>query len=165
MATHTSRVFDHKMSQDSVAWLNQQAGVTLFELVVFIVVVSIALGALFSVFNHSMINSVDPIIRVRALECAQAKLDEIIARKFDQNTPTGGIPACGSAEIGASACAGIVAGAGFDDIADYDGQNFIDGDCNVNVVVSGGDSVRLVTVTSVMPDGNNIVLSTYRTNF
>ncbi len=143
----------------------RQLGVTLIEMVIFMVVVSIALGALFSVFNHAMINSVDPIIRVRALECAQAKLDEIIARKFDQNTPTGGIPACGSAEIGATPCAGIVVSGGFDDIADYNGQNFVDGDCNVDVVVSGDDTTRLVTVTSVAPDGSNIVLSTYRTNF
>ncbi len=154
---------------------HQQSGVTLIELVVFIVVVSIALGTLFSVFKDSIINSVDPMIRVRALECAQAKLDEVIARKFDENTPTGGVPACGSAEIGATVCAGIAADAAFDDIGDYNGQNFVDGDCNVSVSVVGegtdlgladdANLVRRVTVTSTMVDGNTIRLSAYRTNF
>jgi len=152
-----------------------QSGVSLLELVVFIVVVSIALGALFSVFNHSIINSVDPMVNVRALECAQAKLDEVIARKFDENTPTGGVPACGSAEAAAVACSGIAVDAGFDDIGDYNGQNFVDGDCNVTVAVIGEGTdlgladnaslVRLITVTSTMPDGDTVRLSAYHTNF
>jgi MSHA pilin protein MshD len=145
------------------------------ELIVFIVVVSIALGALFSVFDYSMVNSVDPMVRVRALECAQAKLDEAIARKFDENTPTGGVPACGSAETGAVACSGIAVDADFDDIGDYNGQNFVTGDCNVTITVTGegtdlgmaddANLVRLITVTSTMPDGNTATLSAYHTNF
>ncbi len=152
-----------------------QAGVTLIEMVIFIVVVSIALGTLFSVFNHSMINSVDPLIRVRALECAQAKMEEVTARKFDENTPSGGVPACGSAELGAVACAGITADAGFDDIGDYHGQNFVDGDCDVSVIIAGEGTdlgladndnlVRLITVTSTMPGGTSVTLSSYYTNF
>ena len=151
------------------------SGVTLIEMIVFIVVVSIALVALITVFNEAMTNSVDPLIRVRALECAQAKLDEVSARKFDENTPTGGIPACGSAETGAVACAGIIADADFDDIGDYNGQTFVDGDCNVSVTVVGegtdlgladdANLVRLITVTSTMPDGSAMVLSAYQTNF
>lgn len=152
-----------------------QVGVTLIELIVFIIVISIALLALISVFNQSLVNSVDPLIRVRALECAQAKLDEVTARKFDENSPTGGVPACGSAEPGAVACAGIVADAGFDDIGDYNGQNFIDGDCDVTVSVVGegtdlgladdANLVRLISVTSATQDGNTVVLSAYHTNF
>ena len=166
---HTNR------GRNACAMPQNQAGVTLVELVVFIIVVSIALGTLMSAYNYSMVNSVDPLIRVRALECAQAKLDEITARKFDENTPTGGVPACGSAEAGAIACLGIVADADFDDVGDYNGQNFVDGDCNVSVSVVGEGSdlgladdanvVRLITVTSTMPGGNTVVLSAYHTNF
>ena len=166
----TERAFQPPLPGDS-----SQSGVSLFELIVFIVVVSIALGALFSVFDYSMVNSVDPMIRVRALECAQAKLDEAIARKFDENTPTGGVPACGSAEMGAVACSGIAVDAGFDDIGDYNGQNFVDGDCNVSIAVTGegtdlgmaddANLVRLITVTSTMPDGSTVMLSAYHTNF
>ena len=152
-----------------------QAGVTLIEMIVFVIVVSIALVALISVFNQAMINSVDPLIRIQALECAQAKLDEVTSRKFDENTPTGGVPACGSAETGASACAGIIADADFDDIGDYNGQTFVDGNCNVSVSVVGegtdlgiaddANLVRLITVTATSADGNTVVLSTYQTNF
>ena len=167
----TNRNSLHALPQNPLA----EAGVSLVELVVFIIVVSIALLALISVFNQSMVNSADPLIRVRALECAQAKLDEVTSRKFDENSPTGGIPACGSAETGAVACAGIVADAGFDDIGDYNGQSFLDGDCNVSVSVVGegtdlgladdADLVRLITVTSTAPNGDTVVLSTYHTNF
>lgn len=152
-----------------------QTGLSLIELVVFIVVVSIALVALISVYNEAMINSVDPLIRVRALECAEAKLDEITSRKFDENSPTGGIPACSSAELTAIACAGIAVDAGLDDIGDYNGLTFIDGDCSVTVSVVGEGTdlgladdenvVRLITVNSNMPDGGVIRLSTYHTNF
>jgi MSHA pilin protein MshD len=152
-----------------------QTGLSLIELVVFIVVVSIALVALISVYNEAMINSVDPLIRVRALECAEARLDEITSRKFDENSPTGGIPACGSAEPTAVACGGIAVDAGLDDIGDYNGQTFVDGDCSVTVSVTGEGTdlgladdenlVRLITVTSNMPDGGVVRLSTYHTNF
>ena len=152
-----------------------QLGVTLIEMVVFIVVVSIALGTLFSVFNYSIINSVDPMVRVRALTCAQAKLDEIVARKFDENSPTGGIPACNSAELGAGACAGITVDAGYDDVGDYHGQTFVDGDCSVSVTIAGegtdltladdASRVRLITVTAGLPGGGGVTLSAYRTNF
>ena len=152
-----------------------QTGLSLIELVVFIVVVSIALVALISVYNEAMINSIDPLIRVRALECAEARLDEITSRKFDESSPTGGVPACGSAETAAVACTGITVDAGLDDIGDYNGRTFVDGDCNVTVSVVGEGTdlgladnenlVRLITVSSNMPDGGVIRLSTYHTNF
>ena len=152
-----------------------QAGLSLIELVVFIVVVSIALVALISVYNEAMINSVDPLVRVRALECAEARLDAITSRKFDENSPTGGVPACGSAEPTAVACSGIAVDAGLDDVGDYNGLTFVDGDCNVTVSVVGEGTdlgladdenlVRLITVSSNMPDGGVIRLSTYQTNF
>ena len=78
--------------------VSHQYGVTLIELVVFIVVLSIGLTAMVTAMNNHLSNSVDPIVNTRALECAQAKLDEISARKFDENSPTGGVPACGSGE-------------------------------------------------------------------
>src|SRR5688572_1380949 len=66
-----------------------QSGVTLIETIIFIVVVSIGLGALLMVFNQSVVKSVDPVIRIKALEKGQALMDEILARKFAENTPTG----------------------------------------------------------------------------
>lgn len=146
-------------------------GVTLIELIVFIVVISIALGALLSVYNQSVINSVDPITQIRALECAQTKLDEILARKFDESTPSGGVPACGS--FGASACTGIAADGDLDDVGDFNGVNgnAVSG-CTFTISVANGafggiaaDQARLITVTATATGGQPITLSSYRTNF
>lgn len=155
--------------------LARQRGVTLFELVVFIVVISIGLGAMVMAMNNHLINSVDPIVQMRALECAQAKLDEVSARKFDENSPTGGVPACGSAEAGAVACAGIVAEAELDDVGDFNGHtDNSNPDCNISVsVVNAGTDLgltddaeaRLITVDVVSRGGGRASLSTYRSNF
>ncbi|GAB1268448.1 hypothetical protein NBRC116493_17010 [Aurantivibrio infirmus] len=149
-------------------------GVTLIELIVFITVVSIGLTALVAAINNHVTSSVDPIVQIRALECAQAKLDEVTARKFDEATPTSGIPACGSAELGATACNGISADAGFDDIGDFNGQvdtSFANCTITVTVVEAGSDlgipnnQARRITVDVSSSISGRASLSTYRTNF
>lgn len=154
--------------------LRQQRGVTLIELVVFLVVVSIALTTIVMAMNSSLIRSVDPLLDMRALECAQAKLDEINARKFDRNSPTGGIPACGSGLEGAEPCAGIIPGTQFDNVGDYAGLvDTSDPHCRIAVSVSeaGADlglpmeQARLITVRVSTEGGGSAVLSTYRSNF
>ena len=154
---------------------SRHSGFTLIELIVAVVAISIALLALINVFNQAAINSVDPIVQVRALECAQAKMDEILARKFDENTPSGGVPACGSANSGAVACLGITADAALDDVGDFQGHadNGLD-QCQISVAVvnagtqlglSANAQARRITVTVTSNGGGSAVLSTYRTNF
>lgn len=152
-------------------------GVTLIELIVFLVVVSIALVAVLKVFNFGAINSVDPIMRTKALELAQARLDEILSRKYDENTPSGGVPACNSNE-GVS-CLGIVADSGFDDVGDYQFAPAITQSGFVvtsSVVNAGGDlgltnnEARLVTVNVSIPvlhsaNNTSITLSAYKVNY
>jgi len=149
----------------------------LIELIVFIIVISLALTGLFSVFNQSMLNSVDPIIRVRALELAQSKLDEVLVRKFAENTPAGGIPACGSFDSGPTACTaiqGVAADPARDDVGDYNGENTSDGNYTIAVLVSeqgtelglASDAMaRRVTVTVTMPGAETLTLSGYKVNF
>ena len=161
-------------SPHTVCRFSNQAGVTLIETVVFIIVLSIGLTAMITAMNNHLSNSVDPIVNIRALECAQAKLDEISARKFDENSPTGGVPACGSGEVGSVACLGIVPDADFDDVGDFHGQvDNSDSNCSISVEVvnAGGDlgvaadQARRVTVDVVSPGGGRATVSTYRTNF
>jgi len=155
-------------------------GVTLIELIVFLVVISTALAGLLSVYQHSVTNSVDPIVRVRLLELAQSQLDEVIARKYDENTPSGGIPACGSAETGAPACAGIGLDSGeslsnvatlddVDDFHNYSDTPYTGYSRTVSVQTSSdlGASVaaKRITVTVTSPGGDSMTLSTYRANF
>ncbi|GLS26719.1 type II secretion system protein [Marinibactrum halimedae] len=153
--------------------LSRQWGASLVELIVFMVVVSTALAAVIGVYNQSVANSVNPIDQTRALECAQAKMDEILARKFDENTPTGGIPACNSFDAEGVTCAGT-ADADFDDVLDY--HNSTDNSATrcstaVTVVDAGadlglaGDGARLITVTATASGGAQTVLSAYKANF
>jgi MSHA pilin protein MshD len=140
-----------------------QQGVSLLELVVFMVVVAIASSALFASFNYSVMHTVDPLIQVRALELAQAKLDEILALKYDANTPTGGIPACDS--TGAVACNNSK-DADMNDVDDYDGITdtpFTGYSRSVTVVESS--SLKLITVTVAAPNQVSITLAAYRANF
>ena len=148
-------------------------GVTLVELIVFIVVISIALAVLLNVFAFQVTNSVDPVARVKALERGQAVLDEILSRKFDENTPTGGVPACDSPA--GDPCAGITTpDSGLDDVGDYNGTtDNTDPDYPVAIQVTsaGGDlgiaanQARLVTVTVTIPGGETLTLNAYRVNF
>ena len=162
------------MPTDHFPPLQTRLGFTLIELLVFIVIISVSLTAIVSVFNQASTNNIDPIVQTRALECAQATLDEVLARRFDENTPTGGIPACGSAEPGALACAGIAVDGGLDDVGDYNGQTDTSSDnCSVSVTVSaaGADlglpanQARLITVVATSDGGGQMTLSAYRANF
>jgi len=155
----------HRISTD-------QQGVTLIELIVFMVVMGVALMALMGVFNRTVVQSVDPVVRIKALEKAQATLDEILSRKFDANTPSGGVPACGSAT--AMACAGITPDTLFDDVGDYDGfTDNTDPSFPISVsVIAAGDEIglgvadaRRISVSAGMPGGDSLTISAYRVNF
>lgn len=149
-----------------------QGGFTLIEVIVFIVVIAVAMGTLLAVFNHSVINSVDPAVKVKALEKGQALLDEILARKFDENTPTGGMPACDSST--GRPCLGISPDGDFDDVGDYQGYADISDPrfpISVSVTNAGGDvglpanRARLIVVSVGMPGGSTLTLSAYKANF
>lgn len=138
--------------------LPSHLGVSLIELIVFIVVVSIALLALIGVYNQATINNVDPIIRVRALESAQSKLDEILALKYAENTPTGGIPAC-------SVC-DDTPDANMNDVDDYRGWSDTPyPGFNRSVTVTTANNIKLITVSVTTPTGETILLAAERANF
>lgn len=152
--------------------LHRCSGVTLIETIVFLVIVGVALGALIRVYTFAVVNSVDPIAQTRALELAQAQLDQILSRKFDENTPTGGVPACDSTS--GIACLGISPEAGFDDVGDYHGfTNNSDPNhtLTVTVTAAGGDlgipaaQARLISVSATVLGGDSLTLSVYKTNF
>jgi len=139
-----------------------QSGVTLIELIVFIVVVGIALVALIGVFNQAARANADPLIRMRALEAAQSKLDEIIALKYDQGTPTGGIPACGTA--GGSNCTNSP-DPDMNDVDDFhDWSDSFDG-YQRSVIVTTANNLKTITVSVRTPMGEVIRLSSQRANF
>lgn len=151
---------------------SHEKGVTLIETIVFLVVVSIGLTVLTKVFTQSVSQSVDPAMRLKALERGHALMDQILVRRFDENTPTGGVPACGSTE--GVACAGITPDADYDDVGDYNGFNDssdVKYPVTVGVINAGtelglnADAARRVTVVVAMADGNSVTLSAYKVNF
>ena len=86
-----------------------QHGISLIELILFIVIVSAALAGLLMVMNVNTKSSVDPLIRKQASAIAESLLEEIELQDF--SNPTGGF-------IGTATQANR---ASFDDIFDYDG--------------------------------------------
>jgi len=154
-----------------------QRGFTLIEMVVFLVVVATASTALFKVYNYSLINQGDPLIRVRAVELAQARLDEVLALKYDESTPTGGIPACSSGSIvpgstgGAATATAPVActntpDGNMNDVDDYNGVSDtpVTGYTRTVTVATSGN---LKTVTVVVDGPKNVswTMSAIRANF
>ena len=140
-----------------------QLGVSLVELIVFILVIGIASAALFQVYSYSVVRNVDPIIQVRALELAQTRLDEVLALKYDANTPTGGIPACGATN---GAACNNTPDANMNDVDDF--NNISDTPYTGytrTVTVATANNLKLITVTVAAPKSYSIRLAAFRANF
>jgi len=65
---------------------NRQGGLSLIELIVFIVIVSVALVGVLSVLSLTVAKSAAPMIRKQALAVAEAMLEEILSKDY-QNDP------------------------------------------------------------------------------
>jgi len=71
--------------------LRHNQGFTLIEIVITIVILGAVAGILVPFFN-AIVHSPDPEIRERAISLGQAMMDEIMAKRWDENTPMGGGP-------------------------------------------------------------------------
>ncbi|MEC4725450.1 type II secretion system GspH family protein [Shewanella sp. D64] len=113
-------------------------GFTLIELVVGMVVLSIALVMLATMMFPQADRAVDTLSRVRSAELAHSLLNEIWGKRYDQNTnANGGVPACGAAarpDLGLPAGLACTPAADlgpdtgetrntFNDVDDYNGLN------------------------------------------
>ena len=95
-----------------------QRGVTLIELIVFIVVISVGLAGVLSVFNVVVKNSTDPLILKQAFAVADALLEEVLLKDFAN--PSGGyVPSLCPAP---ATCNRAL----FDDVQDYHYATFQD---------------------------------------
>ncbi len=66
---------------------NQQ-GLTLIELIVVMIVISVALVGVMSVINYTTRHSADPVLRHQAIAIAEAYMEEIVLKDF--TNPAGG---------------------------------------------------------------------------
>ena len=100
-----------------------QKGITLIELILSIVIISIALVGIFSVINLTIRRSADPIVQHQALLIAESYLDEILLKNY-----SGGVSANR---------------ADFDDVDDYNGLN------DVGVQDQAGNAIATLAQYSV----------------
>jgi MSHA pilin protein MshD len=68
------------MSIDTVAPRSLQQGLTLIELIVFIIIVSVGLVGILSVMNSTVAASANPLQRKQAMAMAEAILEEVLAK-------------------------------------------------------------------------------------
>ncbi len=90
-----------------------QAGFTLIELIIFIVVVGVGVAGILSVFNTSVKSSADPAVRKQAVALAESILEEILQKEYAN--PLGGVTVGAGAATAASRQV-------FDDVDDYKGR-------------------------------------------
>jgi MSHA pilin protein MshD len=95
-------------------------GFSLIELIITIVVLSIALSALTSSLFKGVGRNADPLWQTKASQLSQAYLDEILSMRFAESSPLGGgsIGSCSidGTEIGE---AGVTGRSLYDDVDDY----------------------------------------------
>jgi MSHA pilin protein MshD len=140
-------------------------GFTLVELIISMVVVSIALGGVLMVMNYTIWHSADPMLQHQAVAIAESYLEEVLLQAY--NDPDG--------------TTGETQRSLYDDLNDYNGLTDVGAvDQNgsailgleaytVSVAVASmplnGVNSRRVTVTVTHPAGISLTLSGYRTNY
>lgn len=79
-----------------------QIGISLIELIIFILILSVALTGITLIYINTTRYSADPMVRIRSVELAQSALEEILLKSYDHSTPVGG--GCVRFPSGSSRC-------------------------------------------------------------
>ena len=167
--------------------LRVSRGFTLVETIVSMVIISIAGLAIASALGVAFTHSSDNLLHTKTNQLAQAYIEEIQSRRYDEATPIGGTPPC-------SPC-GPIGSEGelrteFDDVDDYDGvddlpplnslaqpmTDFPGFRVQVAVAYASAAQVaawqlddtsdaKVITVTVTAPDGASRVFPAIRANF
>jgi MSHA pilin protein MshD len=164
----------------------KQQGVTLVELVISIVIISIAMVAMMSSFSLSMGRSADPLWHNKTLKLGQLYLDEILAKKYDELSPIGGLPFVASPSCTGLGPDGSETRVTIDDVDDYHGitnsvptsltaaldstyddyRITITVQCDgSDVAASGNNHAKIITVTVTPPNQSPIAFSAYKGNY
>lgn len=76
----------------------KMSGFTLIELIITIIIMSFAAVIILPYFA-AVTHSPDPVLREKAIALGQAMMDEILSKRWDENTPNGGGPICTSESV------------------------------------------------------------------
>ncbi len=141
----------------------RHSGLTLIELVIFIVVVSVGVIGILSVMNFNVQHSADVIVRKQAAALADSILEEILLKEYSD--PNGGANVL---EAGRNT---------YDDVDDYNSLTnaaFTDlpamvSNYAINITVTDGTATlgvtaKRVTVT-VSSGAESVSMSSYRTSY
>lgn len=155
---------------------HDQRGLTMIELIMFIVIVGVGVAGILLVINTVVKSSADPVVRKQSIAMADAILEEVLLKAY-QN-PTGGFVPTGCDTQRAL----------FDDVSDYtcfDGSTTAKkilgsqmiasttgplpdtfwAKVDVSAATVSGVSMKKVTVTVTDPSGTEYALSGYRGNY
>jgi len=172
---------------------SRNRGFTLIEIIVSVVAFGILMALFIVAFAPNVIRGTDPLFSVRAAELGQSYLDEILGKRFAENSLPGNAKRCGETG-GPGACSAIGSDEGvnyinFDDVDDYD--SFTDGSpttaptdqtgiqrsgyagftVSVSVVNAGTEigvnnaDAKRIDVTVTAPNGGIFKFSAYKANF
>lgn len=145
-----------------------QRGVSLIELIIFMVIIGVGVLGLLSASNSMLLHSADPVIRKQALAIAESLLLEIEQRPWcdpddanygtgaaDCATPPGAGPATGESRYSSSTP--------FDNVYDYDGFAMPRADCAG--ICALGDATPIVELAgfsanvAIVPAGADLGLA------
>jgi MSHA pilin protein MshD len=87
-----------------------QRGLSLIEMVIFIVVVSIAVAGVLLVYNQAVRGSADPMVRKQAVAIAESLLTEVLLQPFTYCDPQDVANSPTSPPISTASCTGAAAG-------------------------------------------------------
>ncbi len=158
--------------------LSSERGISLIELIMFIVIISVALAGILLVMNTTNKSSVDPLLHKQALAAAESLLEEVELQDF---ISASGVTAC---PTGPNPVTQANRASQYHIVCDYNNFNTTGiypvsgvapiaglGSYNANVAIAnaglGGiaaGSAVLITVTVTSPN-NSIAISGYRTAY
>ena len=107
-----------------IAAIVSERGFTFVELVIAIAVMGIACVTMLQMLGLSLNHQSDTLVQARTTALAEAYMAEILARRFDEHSAPGGVPACSPPTTPCSAASAFADGetrANFDDVDDFDG--------------------------------------------
>ncbi len=138
---------------------SSQRGLTLIELVVFIVIVGVALAGVLTVLNYTTRHSADPLLRKQALTIAEALLEEVMLQPFTWCDPDDaaaatatGYAGCATSENNLAAEVGEARASAtpLDNVNDYNGVT------TTTNIAGGGAAAYAATVTVAQSSLNGI---------
>lgn len=147
-----------------------QRGISLIELIIFIVIISVALTGITLIYINATRYSADPMLRIRSIELAQSTLEEIMLKGYDHSTPVGG--GCVRFPAGSSRCsAGTSPNATSQTIATFGSEagenrttfNDIDDYHNLAYCGTGGTAAAACTTpcSPLLDESGNNIASDY----